>query len=87
MLPARPSRERLVSAQGGRGSSPKVTNKQQQLRILYCVSVCTYGEDYLLVSSHTVIGSGGSSRSRTYDVSNVTGLQPAAIATMRIGPN
>ena len=29
---------------------------------------------------------GGSSRSRTYGVSNVTSLQPAAIATMLIGP-
>lgn len=40
-------------------------SSQVPLRILYGVSVCTYGENYLLVSSHLVPSSGGLYRSRT----------------------
>ena len=44
-----------------------MTNKQQPLRILCGVSACTYGKDYLLVSYHTVIGSGLPDRTQTCD--------------------
>ena len=56
---ARPSPERPVSAQGGLGFKCLNASQQVPLRILYGVSVCTYVEDYLLVSSHLVPSFGG----------------------------
>ena len=42
-------------------------NQRQPLRILYGVSDCTLGENYLLVSSHTVLA-----------LATPTGLEPVA---------
>ena len=54
MLPARPSRERPVSAQGGLGFVSLSVGQRVPLRILYGVSSFESGKDYLLVSYHLV---------------------------------
>ena len=54
MLPARPSRERPVSAQGGLGFVSLSVGQRVPLRILYGVTSFESGKDYLLVSYHLV---------------------------------
>ena len=54
MLPARPSRERPVSAQGGLGFISLSVGQRVPLRILYGVTSFESGKDYLLVSYHLV---------------------------------